>query len=195
VKRDAGIDEGPTAQLLAFRVATGSSSGLSFGLYILQVEEVLRRDLASADIDAGAAAAEPFLVRGRPLPLVDLRERLRVKPRAARSVEWIVVARVETASVGLCVDEVKGICSIALRDVHPPHAPTLERADGALDPAWLLGEVPAAAVQVGFAEAASEPLLLLDVEGLLTRQEWSRLSTLRSPAPDVSVPSGAADEV
>jgi len=96
-------------------------------------------------------------LRGRPLPLIDLRARLDLPERAPRADDHVVVCTVGDRAVGIWVDQAVDIAS--------------------LEDAWLVpaDELPQAGHLVGAAMVADGLLLVHDVQSFLDAGEAQQL--------------------
>lgn len=142
-------------RLIAFRV--GSET---FVLDIMSVRQIIPYS-GSTNVPTAPSFVEGIVVlRNEVIPIVDLRERL--YPRGtAKNDQPLVLITVTTAGViGLKVDEVRRIITIASDALLPP--PPLTRG--------IRGELLIAVVQ-----QEDEIYLLMDIENVLTSEEKQEL--------------------
>ncbi len=114
-------------------------------------------------------AAPPFVegvieLRGRFLPLIDLRKRFGGETPPAREGGKFIVAPLHGASVALVVDDVSGVERIPTELIQPP--PSL--ASGRIAPPFLAGVV----------RWNDRVLMVLDLDAILTAAEHDELAAL-----------------
>jgi purine-binding chemotaxis protein CheW len=104
-------------QLVAFCLA-----GEIYGIAIACINEIIRpREITP--IPRAADEIEGVInLRGKVVPILDLRRRLGLPPVERSAITRIIVVEVAESMVGLIVDEVIGVLRIAEADIEPPTA-------------------------------------------------------------------------
>lgn len=102
-------------QLVAFRLA-----GETYGVPISLVQEIIR----SCEITAIPRTPEYVRgvvnLRGKIVPVIDLRRRLGLPPADETAATRIVVVEVETGTVGMIVDGVSEVLRLSSKQIEPP---------------------------------------------------------------------------
>jgi len=161
-------------QFVSFVVA-----GEEFGVNILTVQEIIR----PIDITR-VPHAPPFVegvvnLRGRILPVIDLRTRFGFPERAQNDDTRIIVVEIENQVVGFVTDAVREVLRVEESTIEP--APDL--AVG-IDAHYLRG----------VAKLEDRLLILLDLESMLSSDEVDALGGLDEPASEEeAAPSPSAD--
>jgi purine-binding chemotaxis protein CheW len=106
-----------TPRWVIFRLEAGQ-----YALPLEQVVEVLRMVAIRPAPEGPAWLAGVINLRGRVLPIMDLRARLGLPPRAARLETRIIVADVGQRLVGLLVDEVLEVLTQPAAAIELPEA-------------------------------------------------------------------------
>jgi purine-binding chemotaxis protein CheW len=112
----------PSRQYSTFDVA-----GLYFGIDVLQVQEVLRRQDMTPVPLAPAVIEGLINLRGQIVTALDMRRRLGLAPRDAGQTAMNVVVRTEEGAVSLLVDEIGDVVEV--------DSASFERPPENLDPA------------------------------------------------------------
>ena len=107
-------------QLITFQV-----SGEEFGIEIVHVQEILRMQRLTRVPKSPAHVAGVINVRGKLIPVVNLRQRFGLVDAAATNATRIVVIDFKTMILGLIVDSVSEVLRISAAAVVP--APGLGR--------------------------------------------------------------------
>jgi purine-binding chemotaxis protein CheW len=151
-------------QFVSFVVA-----GEEFGINILKVQEIIR----PVDITRVPHAPEfvkgVINLRGRILPIIDLRTRFGFPERAQDEETRIVVVEVGNQTVGFMTDAVREVLRVDVTSIEP--APEL--AVG-IDAHYLRG----------VAKLEERLLILLDLEGILSAGEAEALEDLDENRPE-----------
>ena len=95
-------------------------------------------------------------LRGRVIPVIDLRKRLGLPVRAATKSTRIAVAELDGGQVGMVVDAVLEVLRVSAKDIEPPTA--------------LLSKVDSDYV-TGVAKVKDKLIVLLDLSRVLVREE------------------------
>jgi len=146
----------PTLQVACFRVADRDCA-----VDVMRIAEVLRPVPVTR-----LPAAPPFVegiieLRGRFLPVIDLRKRFGGEERAAGKY---VVAPMGATSVALVVDEVTGVERIPTDQIQAPPA----LASGRVAPAFVSGIV----------KWNERVFMLLDIDAVLSAAEREALASM-----------------
>ena len=92
--------------------ATFLLDGLSFGVEVLRVQEVIRYQRMTRVPRTSAAVAGLINLRGQIVTALDLRARLGLPPRAPGRLPMNVVVRTSDGAVSLLVDEIGDVVSV-----------------------------------------------------------------------------------
>jgi purine-binding chemotaxis protein CheW len=144
------------------------------GLYavdIMRIKEIIRLPKLSP-----LPRSLPFVegvinLRGSVIPVVDLRKRFGLPPAENPEGARLLIISVAGQPLGLVVDEVTEMITVAVRDLKPP--PRGVRAAG--------GEY-----LVGLALVQGVPVMLLNIDALLTFREQLELGSLTPEAGHTS---------
>lgn len=139
-------------------------SGRECAVDVLRIAEVLRPVPVTP-----LPKAPPFVeglieLRGRFLPLIDLRKRFDGEPAGDRDSGKYIVAPLHGTSVALVVDDVSGVERIPADLIQPP--PNL--ASGRVAPSFVSGVV----------RWNDRVLMVLDLEAILTEEERESLGRI-----------------
>ena len=148
-----------TLQVACFR-----AGGRECAVDVMRIAEVVQ-PLPVTPLPAAPDFVEGLVeLRGRFLPVIDLRRRFGDAAPADRTLGKYVVAPLGGSPVALVVDEVTGVERIPTALIQPP--PSL--ASGAVTPAFVSGLV----------KWEERVLFLLDLEAVLTGGERAALASL-----------------
>jgi purine-binding chemotaxis protein CheW len=147
-----------------------------YALPVQVVQEVLRVDSITRVPHAPRGIRGVTNMRGRVLPVVDLRLRLGFAEQPITGASRILVALAAAGPVGLLVDAVEQMMAIAVSDHREP-------------PPEMRREEESAALAV--VDPGDQPLLLLDLERLL--EPIAAASLARSGAPGTGAATSRAD--
>ena len=111
----------------AKQYSTFDVAGFYFGIDVLQVQEVLRRQEMTPVPLAPAVIEGLINLRGQIVTAVDMRRRLGLKPRSGGETAMNVVVRTEEGAVSLLVDEIGDVVEV--------DSESFERPPENLDPA------------------------------------------------------------
>ena len=101
-------------------LVTFALAGEEFGIPVTQVREVIRVGEITRVPQAPPHVRGVTNLRGRILPVVDLRSRLALEPAAPTPRSRIVVVEVADRVLGLLVDAVLQVAKVPLESVAPP---------------------------------------------------------------------------
>ncbi len=113
--REAGSAAPATRQFATFFV-----EDLFFGIDVLQVQEVLRYQEMTCVPLAQEVIEGLINLRGQIVTAVDMRRRLRLKPRAEGRMPMNTVIRTEEGAVSLLVDEIGDVVEVDADTFEPP---------------------------------------------------------------------------
>jgi len=134
-----------------------------YGINVMQIREVLR----VADIAPVPGAPDYVLgiinLRGNVVTVIDTRKRLGLMPRDVDDSSRIVIIETDNQVVGIRVDSVAEVVDLRMADVES--APNVGNDDSSKY------------IQ-GVASRDGELLILVDLNRLLTDEEWSELAAL-----------------
>lgn len=149
-------------QLVTFTLA-----GEEFGVDILLVREIIR------PIEITAIPRSPEFVegiinlRGKVIPIIDLRKRFTLKPQDKDTQTRIVVVELDSATVGFIVDAVSEVLRIPANTVEPPPA--------------VISGVKGEYIN-GVGKLDDRLLILIDLNKVLSNREAEALAGLQTAA-------------
>lgn len=141
--------------------------GEEFGVDILNVQEIIRTVTLTRVPSAPAFVEGVINLRGRIVPVVDLRKRFGLTARAVDKETRIIVVELSHRVVGFLVDEVREVIRVPAGVTEPPP----EFAAG-VDAAYI----------TGVAKLDGRLLILLDLEQVLSAPEHAAVAALREAA-------------
>jgi purine-binding chemotaxis protein CheW len=153
---------GDLIQLVSFVVA-----GEEFGIDILKVQEIIRPVAITRVPHAPGFVEGVINLRGRIVPVVDLRKRFRLPNRERDKDTRIIVVDLSEKVVGFMVDAVREVLRVARETIEPPP----ELAVG-IDAHYI----------TGVAKLEDRLLILLDLDEALTTEEQLHLDRTTSLA-------------
>jgi purine-binding chemotaxis protein CheW len=161
-----GTGSGLAGKYMTFRLASEE-----YGLEILKVRELIGFMEITRIPRAPAHVRGVINLRGKVIPVVDLRLKFEMQATDPTSQTVIIVVQLGHPSggltMGILVDEVLEVRAIGSGDIEPP--PNLQ---GQLAASFILG--------VG--KADKRVIFLLDIDRVLTPEEQHPLSELAQPA-------------
>lgn len=149
-------------QLVAFQLGEES-----YGVDIAQVQEIIRMQPVTKVPGAPTFVEGVINLRGRVIPVLDLRKRFNLPTRQDTKDTRIVVVEVPPHTVGMIVDAVDEVLRITEDRVEPP-SPFI----ASIDTEYLRG--------VGKLEG--KLLILLDLSKVLSKEEKNALEDLKGMA-------------
>lgn len=138
-----------------------------FGVDILKVQEIIRIVDITRVPHAPSFVEGVINLRGRIVPVVDLRERFALERRAADKDTRIIVVDLDGRVVGFRVDRVREVIRVDRSIIEPP-------------PDLAIG-IEARYI-TGVAKLDDRLLILLDLDEILTSGEGAALETIRDAA-------------
>lgn len=152
------VSESKDAELL--QLVTFSVGGEEFGVEILQVQEIIRM-LEITKVPKAPSFVEGVInLRGKVIPIIDLRKRFGLEPRGRDKNTRIIVIEIHTMVVGFIVDSVSEVLRLPASTVEPP-PPVVAGLDS--DYISAVGKLE------------DRLLILLDLQRLLSNEEQLHL--------------------
>ncbi len=153
---------------LGGKYLTFGLAGEEYGLEILKVREII----GMMDITAVPRTPE-FIrgvinLRGKVIPVVDLRRKFDMPPAEATDETCIIVVDVGRVEMGIMVDKVSEVLDIASDDIEPPPSFGVS-----VDTDFILG----------MGKANNRVTILLDISRVLTADDVGAVAAVPSPAP------------
>ncbi|GAB1372126.1 chemotaxis protein CheW [Candidatus Kapaibacterium sp.] len=145
-------------QLVSFNIGEEE-----FGVDILKVQEIIRLVEITRVPNAPDFVEGVINLRGKVIPVIDLRKRLGLSSIAANSDTRIVVVEIDTKIIGFLVDCVNEVLRISKSITEPP-------------PAIIAGIDADYITAIGKLE--DRILILLDLEKILTTTDRNELNSL-----------------
>ena len=145
------------------------------GLYavdIMRIKEIIRLPKLAPLPRALHFVEGVINLRGSVIPVVDLRKRFGLEPVEHREASRLLILSMAGQALGLIVDEVTEMITIPIRDLKPP--PRGVRMVG--------GEY-----MVGLFLVQEVPVMLLNIDALLTFKEKAELGYLTPPQGHTSL--------
>jgi len=143
-------------QLVTFRIGEEE-----FGVNILQVQEIIRTMEITRVPKAPDFVEGVINLRGKVIPIIDLRKRFGLEVREHDKHTRIIVIEISNMIVGFVVDAVSEVLRIPADTVEPPPPAVM----GGIDSEYING--------VGKLE--DRLLILLDLDKLLSQEEQAEL--------------------
>ena len=149
----------PSASTAAGKYLTVALDGETYGIAVLKVREIIRLPKITPVPQMPAHVKGVTNLRGRVIPIVDLRTKFGLKAECAERT-CVVVVQVRTASaqpisLGLIVDSVDEVVNLGAADVEP--APDF---GGAVSHSYL----------VGMAKVKGRVMTLLDIDRVIAAE-------------------------
>ncbi|MFL0802255.1 MAG: chemotaxis protein CheW [Agarilytica sp.] len=152
-KSEAGED--PMLQWVTFKLA-----GEKYGVNVMQVQEVLRYSEIAPVPGAPAYVLGIINLRGKVVTVVDTRQRFGIPTAELTDHSRIVVIEAETHVMGILVDSVAEVVYLRLSDIET--APSVTNDESAKF------------IQ-GVCHKNDELLILIELDKLLTEDEWAEI--------------------
>lgn len=162
-------------QLVVFGLADES-----YGVHVLAVEEIIRLQEITAIPHAPDFVEGVINLRGRVIPVLDLRKRFGLPPAEATKSTRIVVVEASGMTVGLVVDSVDEVRNLPTETIEPP-SPIVTTVDS--DFLMGVGKLPAGGGQ-------EQLVILLDLDRVTSVAERQALSALGAGEEAAALPSG-----
>lgn len=127
-----------------------------FGVEIASVESIIKMQPITQLPHVPSFVEGVTNLRGKVLPVIDLRKRFGLTPREADKNSRIIVVNVDQTEVGMIVDEVSEVLTIA---------------EGAVEPAPAITSTVDSSFITGIAKLNHRLVILLDLHRILTNEE------------------------
>lgn len=134
-----------------------------FGVNILQVQEIIRMQEITNVPNAPNFVEGVINLRGRVIPIVDLRKRFGLEAKEHSKATRIIVVMIDQVTVGLIVDEVSEVLRIPEDTVEPPPP--------------IVAGIEADYIK-GVGKLEDRLLILLDLNKILSQEERSSLQNV-----------------
>jgi purine-binding chemotaxis protein CheW len=138
-----------------------------FGVDIATVESIIKMQTITSLPQAPNFVQGVTNLRGRVLPVIDLRQRFGLAPRTADKTSRIIVSGVGQTEIGMIVDGVSAVLTIT---------------EGAVEPPPPIATTVASSFITGIAKLADRMVILLDLDQILSIGEQADLAKLQAPA-------------
>ena len=145
-------------QLVSFKLGDEE-----FGVDIMQVQEIIRMQNITSVPNAPEFVEGVINLRGRVIPIIDLRKRFGLQEKPHDKSTRIIVVKVEEITVGLVVDEVSEVLRIPADTVEPPPP--------------IVGGVESEYIN-GVGKLEDRLLILLDLSKTLSKEEKASLQLM-----------------
>ncbi|MFZ1987137.1 MAG: chemotaxis protein CheW [Desulfatitalea sp.] len=151
-------ETGDTIQMVGFRLA-----GELFGVDILMVQEILKQIPITKIPDSPDFIAGIINLRGRIIPIIDLRKRLYLKETGPAIEEegWTLILNAGGRVTGFIVDHVTHVIKLPAGTIQPP----TEKVASALKSDYLSG----------VCMLEEQPMAILDFNRIVVVDEFKRL--------------------
>ena len=156
----------PTATPTSGKVLTFHLGDELFGITILAVREIVSMQPMTALPDTPHFVRGMIDLRGRFVPVVDLRERLGLVAGEESEATCIVVLGIHDAQLGVVVDAVEDVADVVAEEVEPP------------PPQWVGGRSD---YLLGMTRAGDAPVVLIDMERVFPAGEVAALAATDFP--------------
>jgi len=140
-------------------------SSEDFGVNIASVESIIKMQPVTKMPHAPGFVEGVTNLRGKVLPVIDLRKRFGLAPRVADKNSRIIVISVGQTEVGMIVDGVSEVLTIS---------------DQAIEPAPAIATTVDSTFITGIAKLEERLVILLDLDRVLSIQEQANLSILQA---------------
>lgn len=147
---DAEIDEG-TTNLVTFRLGSGE-----YAIDIMQAKEIIKMEKITLIPNAPYFVEGVINLRGNIIPIIDLKKRFNLEESEGDKNTGIIIAKIEDVDMGIMIDSVSKVVSMANSDIQPP-------------PSMLQGIGQRYIKGVGKME--DKLLVVLDLDKLFTNEE------------------------
>lgn len=149
-------------QLVIFELA-----GEFYGIDIAMVESIIKMQAVTAIPRAPAFVEGVTNLRGKILPVIDLRKRFGFPPAEASKDARIVVVEMNEAAVGIVVDEVSEVLRVNPANIEPP-SPIVRTVNSSF--------------MRGIVRVAERLVIILDLDKTLSAKEQAELDALPATA-------------
>lgn len=153
------LDSSDEEQMVVFKLADEQ-----YGIRITQVQEINRLSQISKVPRAPRFVEGVVNLRGDVIPVIDLRKRFDIEPKAYNEFTRIIVSDINKKKIGIIVDEVLEVLRISAR--------LLEET-----PDILQGNSIQTYME-GIANLGNRMIMLLNLENILVEKEWQKLDSI-----------------
>ena len=156
------IDEWDEAQdTMKGRFLTFHLAGEDYGIEIAFITEIIGIEKVTEVPDMPNYVRGVINLRGRVIPVIDIRTRFNIEARAYDDRTCVIVVQLETTSIGLIVDTVNEVIDISEDNISAP--PSISKGS-------------ASRYIKGLGKQDSNVIILLDVQKLLFEEELEQLA-------------------
>lgn len=145
------------------QIVTFLLAGQEFGVDIMRVQEIIRCQEVAHLPQLPAFIAGVIDLRGKVIPVIDLRQRFETVSTGHTGLTRIIVVNVDAETIGVIVDAVSAVIRLAAEQIEPP--PPVVAGIGNQ---YLLG----------IGKVAGRLIVLLDLDRLLSAKEKNALTAL-----------------
>jgi purine-binding chemotaxis protein CheW len=138
-------------------------SGEHFGVDITRVESIIKMQPISQLPHVPGFVEGVTNLRGKVLPVIDLRKRFGLPPQQADKNSRIIVVNLNQREVGMIVDEVSEVLTVP---------------EGAVEPAPAIATTVDSSFITGIAKIEERLVILLDLTQVLSTQEQNTIETI-----------------
>ena len=139
--------------------------GEDYGIDIRQVTEIIGIQKITEIPDMPEYIKGVINLRGKVLPVMDVRIRFKVEPREYDKKTCIIVVTIGEATVGLIVDSVSEVTNIPENQIEPPPKLSHKNSNFFIE---------------GLGKVGEEVKILLDVNHLLYKEDMEQISSYNS---------------
>ncbi|MEZ4387529.1 MAG: chemotaxis protein CheW [Candidatus Krumholzibacteriia bacterium] len=148
----------------------------NYGIAILKVQEIIGLMEITAVPRTADYVCGVINLRGKVIPVIDLRLKFGMSARPATELTCIMVVQVamnqDLVTMGVMVDEVSEVMDIRAENV---------------EPAPPLGDTEASRFLLGVGKFQKNVVLLLDMDSILSRSEMTRIGAMSDESSPCSV--------
>ncbi len=143
--------EEATTNLVTFRLGSGE-----YAIDIMQAKEIIKMEKITLIPNAPYFVEGVINLRGNIIPIIDLKKRFNLEESEGDKNTGIIIAKIEDVDMGIMIDSISKVVSIANSDIQPP-------------PSMLQGIGQRYIKGVGKLE--DKLLVVLDLDKLFTNEE------------------------
>ena len=134
-----------------------------YGIEICHVTEIIGIQKITVVPDMPESIRGVINLRGKVIPVMDVRSKFHLEPRDYDERTCIVVVEIDETSVGLVVDQVREVVEIPEDQIEPPPSSSFNSGGNYIDGLGKMGE---------------EVKILLNVQQLLTEEEIDQTAVI-----------------
>ncbi len=155
-----------------------------YAIDILLVQEIIHKQEIVAVPGSPDFMEGIISIRGKIIPVIDLRKRFGFPPQEDSDSSRIIVLNIQGKTIGIVVDQVSEVLHLSENSISPPPRITISKSKEYIE---------------GIGQLQDRLIIILDIKNLLTSSELSQLDGSFVPAPgseDIMAASeGPAEEV